>query len=152
MHYLRSTGIADTCFIGPEAGIFVDDVRFDQNAHEAYYHVDSVEGEWNRGRKWKDRILATKFVRRKDTSRVPPTDHLMDLRNEMMQTMIDCGLDVEAQHHEVASGGQCEIDLGIKSSFGWVIGCAFTSTSSRTSRKLQQDCHLYAKATLRRQW
>ena len=48
---LKSTGIADTCFIGPEAEFFIfDDVRFDQNAHEGYYHLDSIEGEWNRGR------------------------------------------------------------------------------------------------------
>src|SRR5450432_2339625 len=51
VNYLKSTGIADTCFIGPEAEFFIfDDVRFDQNAHEGYYHVDSIEGEWNRGR------------------------------------------------------------------------------------------------------
>ncbi len=51
VNYLKSTGIADTCYIGPEAEFFIfDDVRFDQNAHEGYYHLDSIEGEWNRGR------------------------------------------------------------------------------------------------------
>src|SRR3954463_8195708 len=51
VNYLKSTKIADTCFIGPEAEFFIfDDVRFDQNAHEGYYHLDSSEGEWNRGR------------------------------------------------------------------------------------------------------
>ncbi|MGI9176747.1 MAG: glutamine synthetase beta-grasp domain-containing protein, partial [Pirellulales bacterium] len=51
VNYLKSTGIADTCFIGPEAEFFVfDDVRFDQNAHEGYFHLDSCEAEWNRGR------------------------------------------------------------------------------------------------------
>jgi glutamine synthetase len=111
MHYLRSTGVADTCFVGPEAEFFVfDDVRFDQNAHEGYYHVDSAEGEWNRGRN-EGPNLGYKIRHKEGYFPVPPTDHLMDMRNEMMQTMIECGLDVEAQHHEVASGGQCEVDL-----------------------------------------
>ena len=48
---MKSTGMADTANFGPEAEFFVfDDVRFDQNEHEAYYHVDSIEGQWNRGR------------------------------------------------------------------------------------------------------
>jgi len=111
VNYLKSTGIADTCFIGPEAEFFVfDDVRFEQNAHEGYYHLDSSEGQWNRGRDEKPN-LGYKLRHKEGYFPVPPADQLMDARNEMMQTMIDCGLDVEAQHHEVATGGQCEIDL-----------------------------------------
>jgi glutamine synthetase len=111
VNYLQSTGIADTCFIGPEAEFFVfDDARFDQNAHEGYYHLDSAEGEWNRGRA-EGPNLAHKLRNKEGYFPVPPADQLMDVRNEMMQVMIDCGLDVEAQHHEVAGGGQCEIDL-----------------------------------------
>ena len=111
VNYLKSTGVADTCFIGPEAEFFIfDDVRFDQNAHEGYYHLDSSEGEWNRGRDEKPN-LGYKLRHKEGYFPVPPADQLMDVRNEMMQTMIDCGLDVEAQHHEVATGGQCEIDL-----------------------------------------
>lgn len=110
-NYLRSTGIADTVVVGPEAEFFVfDDARFDQNGHEAYYHVDSSEGAWNRGRA-ESPNLSYKLRTKEGYFPCPPGDQLMDLRNEMMQTMIDCGLDVEAQHHEVASGGQCEIDL-----------------------------------------
>ncbi|MFM8283485.1 MAG: type I glutamate--ammonia ligase [Planctomycetaceae bacterium] len=110
-NYLRSTGIADTCFIGPEAEFFVfDDVRFDQNAHEGYYHVDSAEGEWRRGRDERPN-LGGKLRHKQGYFPCPPADGLMDLRNEMMQTMIQCGIDVEAQHHEVATGGQCEIDM-----------------------------------------
>ena len=110
-NYLRSTGIADTCFIGPEAEFFVfDDVRFDQNAHEGYYHVDSTEGEWRRGRDERPN-LGGKLRYKQGYFPCPPADGLMDLRNEMMQTMIQCGIDVEAQHHEVATGGQCEIDM-----------------------------------------
>lgn len=111
VNYLKSTALADTCFIGPEAEFFIfDDVRFDQNAHEGYYHLDSIEGEWNRGRIEKPN-LGYKLRFKEGYFPVPPADHLMDMRNEMMHTMIGCGIDVEAQHHEVATAGQCEIDL-----------------------------------------
>ena len=109
--YLKSTGIADTCYIGPEAEFFIfDDVRFDQNQHEGYYHLDSIEGEWNRGRK-EGPNLGYKLRYKEGYFPVPPADQLMNLRNEMMQTLTDCGLDVEAQHHEVGTAGQSEIDL-----------------------------------------
>jgi len=110
-NYLKSTGIADTCFIGAEAEFFVfDDVRFDQNAHEGYFHLDSSEAEWNRGRDEKPN-LGSKLRHKEGYFPCPPADQLMDMRNNMMQTMIQCGIDVEAQHHEVASAGQCEIDV-----------------------------------------
>ncbi|NBW96648.1 MAG: type I glutamate--ammonia ligase [Planctomycetia bacterium] len=111
VNYLKGTGIADTCFIGPEAEFFVfDDVRFDQNAHEGYFHVDSVEAEWNRGREELPN-LGYKLRHKEGYFPCPPSDQLMDIRNEMMLTMIQCGIDVEAQHHEVATAGQCEIDM-----------------------------------------
>ncbi len=111
VNYLVSTGIADSCFVGPEAEFFIfDDVRFDQNAHEGFYHLDSIEAEWNRGRA-EDPNLGHKLRHREGYLPCPPGDQLMDLRNEMMQTMIQCGIDVEAQHHEVATAGQCEIDM-----------------------------------------
>jgi len=110
-NYLKSTGIGDTCFIGPEAEFFVfDDVRFDQRAEHGFYYVDSVEGEWNRGR-IESPNLGYKLRHKEGYFPVPPSDSLMDLRNEMMQTMIACGLNVEAQHHEVSTAGQCEIDM-----------------------------------------
>ncbi len=109
--FLVSTGIADTVYFGPEAEFFIfDDVRFDSKPNGCFYMVDSVEGRWNSGKEeapnlgYKPRYKEGYFP-------VPPTDHLMDLRNEMVQNLIECGIDVEAQHHEVASGGQCEIDL-----------------------------------------
>jgi glutamine synthetase len=111
VNYLKSTGIADTCYIGPEAEFFIfDDVRFDARAHEAYYHVDSIEGEWNRGRV-ENPNLGYKLRHKEGYFPVPPADQMMDIRNEMMQTMVDCGMDVEAQHHEVGTAGQSEIDL-----------------------------------------
>ncbi|MGY8767123.1 MAG: type I glutamate--ammonia ligase [Pirellulales bacterium] len=111
VNYLNSTGIADTAFFGPEAEFFIfDDVRFDQAAQHGFYYVDSVEGEWNRGRV-ENPNLGYKMRHKEGYFPVPPADQLMNIRNEMMQTMIDCGLDVECQHHEVATGGQAEIDL-----------------------------------------
>ncbi|MBN2296462.1 MAG: type I glutamate--ammonia ligase [Pirellulales bacterium] len=111
VNYLKSTGIGDTCFIGPEAEFFVfDDVRFEQNAHSGFYYIDSIEGQWNRGRK-EDPNLGYKLRYKEGYFPVPPADQMMNLRNEMMQTMIDCGLDVECQHHEVGTAGQAEIDL-----------------------------------------
>ncbi len=111
VNYLKSTGVADTCYIGPEAEFFIfDDARFEQNQHEGYYHLDSIEGQWNRGRK-ESPNLGNKLRYKEGYFPVPPADQLMDLRNEMMQTLIECGIDVEAQHHEVATGGQGEIDL-----------------------------------------
>jgi glutamine synthetase len=111
VNYLKSTGIGDTAYIGPEAEFFIfDDVRFDQNANEGYYHIDSIEGQWNRGRV-ENPNLGYKLRYKEGYFPVPPADQLMDIRNEMMATMIACGMDVEAQHHEVATAGQSEIDL-----------------------------------------
>ncbi len=111
VNYLKSTGIADTAYLGPEAEFFIfDDIRFDQNPHEGYYHIDSIEGEWNRGRV-ENPNLGYKLRYKEGYFPVPPADQMMNIRNEMMQTLIDCGLDVEAQHHEVATAGQSEIDL-----------------------------------------
>ena len=110
-NYLKSTGIADTCYIGPEAEFFIfDDVRFDHRPEAGFYYIDSIEGQWNRGRV-ENPNLGHKLRHKEGYFPVPPADQMMNIRNEMMQTMIDCGLRVEAQHHEVATGGQAEIDL-----------------------------------------
>ncbi len=109
--YLLSTGIADTVYFGPEAEFFIfDDVRFDSEPNGSFYQVDSIEGRWNSGRD-ENPNLGYKPRYKEGYFPVPPTDDLMDLRNEMVQNLIKCGIPVEAQHHEVASGGQCEIDL-----------------------------------------
>ncbi len=109
--YLKSTGIADMAYFGFEAEFFIfDDIRFDTNEHSSYYYLDSVEGRWNSGR---DEMpnLGYKPRYKEGYFPVPPTDHQQDLRNIMTQNLIAAGLEVEAQHHEVASGGQAEIDL-----------------------------------------
>ncbi len=109
--HLKTTGIADTVYFGQEAEFFVfDDVQFDSQPNSSFYFVDSVEGRWNTGRE-ENPNLGYKPRYKEGYFPVPPTDSLNDLRNEMVLNLIDCGIDVEAQHHEVASGGQCEIDL-----------------------------------------
>jgi len=109
--YLKSTGIADDAYFGPELEFFIfDSIRFDQNAHEGYYYVDSVEGRWNTGRV-EDPNLGYKPRYKEGYFPVPPTDSQQDIREEMVQVLTECGLNVEAQHHEVATGGQGEIDL-----------------------------------------
>lgn len=109
--YLKSTGLADTAYFGPEAEFFIfDDVRFDQNSHEGFYHIDSVEGIWNSGREEKPN-LGYKPRHKEGYFPVPPTDSQEDLRAEMVSVMQKCGIHIEAQHHEVATAGQGEIDM-----------------------------------------
>jgi glutamine synthetase len=111
VEYLKSTGIADVAYFGPEAEFFVfDDVRYDATANAAYYYVDSSEGVWNSGKE-EFPNLGHKIRHKEGYLPVPPKDQLMDLRNEMMLTMIELGIGVEAQHHEVSTAGQAEIDL-----------------------------------------
>ena len=111
VNYLRSTGIADTAFFGPEAEFFIfDDVRFEQTANQGFYFLDSVEGQWNRGKE-EGPNLSNKLRHKEGYFPVPPADQMMDIRNEMMQVMVESGLIVECQHHEVGTAGQAEIDL-----------------------------------------
>ncbi|HTP86995.1 MAG TPA: type I glutamate--ammonia ligase [Bryobacteraceae bacterium] len=107
--YLKNSGLADAAFFGAEAEFFIfDNIRFDQNQHSGFYFIDAEEGRWNSGRE--DNNLGYRPRYKEGYFPVPPTDHYQDLRSEMVQTMIDCGLDIECHHHEVATGGQCEID------------------------------------------
>ncbi len=109
--YMKSTGIADTAYFGPEAEFFVlDDVRFDSKENCGYYFIDSKEGRWNTGRE-ENPNLGYKPRYKEGYFPVPPTDSLQDLRTEMVMIMMSLGISVEAQHHEVATGGQCEIDI-----------------------------------------
>ncbi|PIR17204.1 MAG: type I glutamate--ammonia ligase [Deltaproteobacteria bacterium CG11_big_fil_rev_8_21_14_0_20_49_13] len=109
--YLKSTGLADTAFFGPEAEFFIfDSVRFDQTHNSGYYHVDSVEGRWNSGRE-ESPNLGFKPRYKEGYSPVPPTDSQQDIRTEMTLVMEQVGIHVECQHHEVATAGQAEIDM-----------------------------------------
>jgi glutamine synthetase len=108
--YLKDSGAADTAYMGAEAEFFIfDNIRFDQNQHSGYYFVDAEEGRWNSGRETDNLGYRPRY--KEGYFPVPPTDHYQDLRSEMVQTMRECGLDVECHHHEVATGGQAEIDL-----------------------------------------
>ena len=110
--YVKSTGIADTIYIGPEAEFFVlDHVEYDSDFQHAYYRVDSVEGHWNTGEDEGGNNLGHKPRYKEGYFPCPPTDTLQDIRSEMILNMEEIGIDVECHHHEVATGGQCEIDM-----------------------------------------
>lgn len=110
-NYMASTGIADTAYFGPEAEFFIfDSVRFDQQPHCGYYFIDSEEGIWNSGRE-ENPNLGYKLRHKEGYFPTPPADALHNLRSRMVSTMIECGLEVECHHHEVATAGQAEIDL-----------------------------------------
>jgi glutamine synthetase len=109
--YLASTGIADTCYFGPEAEFFVfNDVRFMQDQRSAFYQVDSVEGIWNSA-KDEGPNLGFKPRYKEGYFPVPPMDHFQDLRSEMVLEMERLGIEIEVQHHEVGTAGQAEIDM-----------------------------------------
>jgi len=109
--YLKSTKIADTVYFGPEAEFFVfDDIRYAQNEHCGFYYIDSIEGQWNTGREEKPN-LGYKPRYKEGYFPVPPMDTMQDLRTEMVLEMQKCGIEIEAQHHEVATAGQNEIDM-----------------------------------------
>ncbi len=110
-NYLVSTGLADTAYFGPEPEFFVlDDVRFDQTYNKGYYFIDSVEGFWNSGRE-ENPNLGYKPRYKEGYFPVPPMDSLQDLRTEMVLLLQQVGIVVELHHHEVATAGQCEIDM-----------------------------------------
>ena len=113
--YLRETGVGDTVYIGPELEFFIfDEVRFANQMHTASYIVDSDEGIWNSNAEatlrgdlnqgYRPRVKGGYFP-------VAPHDTLTDIRNEMVEVMEECGIQVELHHHEVATAGQAEIDM-----------------------------------------
>ena len=118
VNYLKNSGVAEIAYFGPEAEFFIfDDIRFDQNEHCGYYFVDSVEGRWNTGRTENidasgiSHNLAYKPRYKEGYFPVPPADSQQDIRSEMMLMLEHIGVPIECQHHEVASGGQAEIDM-----------------------------------------
>jgi glutamine synthetase len=111
IEHMRKAKIADTAQFGPELEFFIfDHAWYDQGTNYAKYYVGSEEGQWTRGeesetnRGHKLRIKEGHFP-------CPPMDTLQNIRSEMVQTLVDLGIPVEAHHHEVATGGQCEIDM-----------------------------------------
>jgi len=109
--YLKSTGLADVAFFGPEPEFFIfDEVRFQQSQNRGFYEIDSVEGAWNTSR-FEEPNLGYKPSYKGGYFPVSPTDTYHDLRGEMVYEMLKVGIRVEAHHHEVATGGQSEIDM-----------------------------------------
>jgi len=109
--YLKSTGIADVCHIGPEPEFFIfDEVRYQQNQHTGMYQIDSVEGAWNTAR-FEEPNLGYKPSFKGGYFPVSPTDTYHDLRADMAEQMQKVGIMVECHHHEVATAGQAEIDM-----------------------------------------
>jgi glutamine synthetase len=110
--YLKTTGIATTSYWGPEAEFFIfNSVRFDQNAYEGYYHIDSEEGIWNSGRNGAAPNLGHRPRHKEGYFPVPPVDRLQDVRSKIMLAMIEANIPIEVQHHEVGTAGQAEIDM-----------------------------------------
>jgi glutamine synthetase len=113
--YLKSTGIADTCYIGPEPEFFIfDEVMYETNQHTGMYLINSIEGAWNTAR-FEEPNLGYKPSFKGGYFPVSPTDTYHDLRGEMVMEMQKVGITVEAHHHEVATAGQSEIDMRFES-------------------------------------
>lgn len=110
--YLKSTGIGDTIYIGPEAEFFIfDNVRCDQTTNQGYYYIDSKEGIWNSGNEEGGSNLGYKPRHKEGYFPVSPTDSQQDIRTEMVLELERLGIVVEKHHHEVATAGQGEIDV-----------------------------------------
>lgn len=108
VEYVKSTGIADTIFVGPEAEFFVfDTISYETGRYFSSYSIDSSEAPWNSG----EVGLGHKINWKGGYFPVAPYDQLQDLRAEMVRAMIDAGIEIEVHHHEVATAGQCEIDM-----------------------------------------
>jgi glutamine synthetase len=111
---LKSSGIGDVAYIGPEPEFFIfDDIRFESTRFGAFYEIDSIEGNWNTGRD-EGPNLGYKPRHKEGYFPVPPMDKFQDLRTEMVLTLEELGIETEAQHHEVATAGQSEIDMRFK--------------------------------------
>ncbi len=112
--FLSSTGIADTAYFAPEAEFFIfDEVRYETKANTSYHFVDSIEGAWNSAKAVEDhggKNLGNKTPYKGGYFPVTPTDHLADIRDEIVIKLANVGLEVERSHHEVGTAGQCEIN------------------------------------------
>jgi glutamine synthetase len=111
LEYMKKTGIADSCLIGPEPEFFIfDEVRYDQNQRMGFYQIDSVEGAWNTNR-IEEPNLGYKPSYKGGYFPVSPTDTYYDLRGDMVAMLRKVDIICEAHHHEVGTGGQSEIDM-----------------------------------------
>jgi glutamine synthetase len=108
--YLKSSGIADQAFFGPEPEYFIfDSVRFANEMGNTFFHVESEEAAWNTGKEYEGGNSGYRPGVKGGYFPVPPVDSLHDIRSEMVKTLEQIGIEVEVHHHEVATAGQCEI-------------------------------------------
>jgi glutamine synthetase len=113
--YLKASGIADTSYFGPEAEFYIfNSLRFDQASQHGFYYIDSEEGIWNSGANAMPN-LANRPRFKSGYFPVPPVDKFQDLRSEIMLKLVEAGVAVEVQHHEVGTAGQAEIDMRFQS-------------------------------------
>jgi glutamine synthetase len=111
--YLKSSGIADTALFGPENEFFIfDSVRWGSEMHRCFAEIDSAQGAWNSGREYEEGNRGHRPGIKGGYFPVPPVDAFQDIRSTMCLALEKMGLKVEVHHHEVATGGQCEIGVG----------------------------------------
>ncbi len=123
--YLKSSGIADTAYFGPEPEFFVfDDVKWSNEMHGCSYLIDSEEGAWATNKDYPDGNMGHRPGVKGGYFPVPPVDSLHDMRSAMCLTLEAMGVPVEVHHHEVATGGQCEI------------GTAFNTLTTRADQNM----------------
>ena len=114
--YLKSTGVGDSAYFGPEPEFFIlDDVRWGSDISGSFVKVDSQEADWNSERVYSDGNMGHRPGVKGGYFPVPPVDSLHDIRAAMCLAMEEMGLHVEVHHHEVATAGQCEIGVGANS-------------------------------------
>jgi len=109
--HLVKSGIASVSYWGPELEFYIfDDIRYETTPNSSFHRIDSVEGAWNTG-KDEGPNLGSKVRYKEGYFPVPPTDTYQDFRARAVLKMVECGIHVEMQHHEVGTAGQAEIDM-----------------------------------------
>ncbi|WNO54563.1 type I glutamate--ammonia ligase [Stakelama saccharophila] len=137
--YLKNTGIGDTVYVGPEAEFFMfDDVRFETSYNTSYYQIDDVELPTNSGKEYEMGNMAHRPRAKGGYFPVAPVDSAVDIRGEMVSTMMEMGLPCDKHHHEVAAA---QHELGL--TFG-----TLTQTADRMQiykYVVHQVAHAYGK-------
>lgn len=108
--YLQESGIADVAYFGPEPEFFIfDDVRWQTDINTAFYELNAEEGHWNCGKTIEGGNIGHRPVVKGGYFPVPPVDSSQDIRANISTIIESYGIQVEAHHHEVATGNQCEV-------------------------------------------
>jgi len=137
--YMKSSGVGDTAYFGPEAEFFVfDDVRFSTGMQQGFYFIDSDEGPYNSGKQYEDGNMGHRPAIKGGYFPVQPVDSMADLRAEMLTVLADMGVEVEKHHHEVAPS---QNELGIK--FATLVHSA--DSMQKYKYVVQNVAHSYGK-------